>query len=471
MHVTQDGARKKKVKLPQIRWTIILVLSISVLAKSQPYCLSDLAINKQSTASYRTQEILQPCKIYWINVYLHRVEGYGNGWTGYSSTIDTDIMTNLNAALNPYGFYFKLIGARDWINNVYTNPNQQAIELTELANDPNSLQHSDAINIYLLPSNSQIRGGFVPSDNKRVIIIGGTRSVNHCTGGSTTYEVAGTRVVSHEMGHCLGLSHAFDGSLGTPIDNVKENACVDPSTCQFVNNCEYCNVSSNPTMNMTNIMSGYTLPNCMSELSEGQVRLMRENLDDTMASVVDATLETPSDIRELLGPSEVSKGSVVRFNVSEQQEENQTFVWTIPEGFLRVGDDTGESIQIWIGSTAESGNVEVWKTNECGDSDKKNKYVTVIPDDCVTCPPVKVLPNPAFDKIYISYSSQESGDQELFENPREYTIVDSQGKIVHAFTSKQTNLILDLTEPSGLYMLNIKYGNPGAYRLKFIISR
>ncbi|MDH4091967.1 MAG: T9SS type A sorting domain-containing protein [Cyclobacteriaceae bacterium] len=463
--------QSKKVKPPQTLWIIILVLSVSAIAKSQTYCLSDSTINKQSTAFYRRQEILQPCKIYWINVYLHRVEGYGNGWTGYSSTIDTDILKNLNSTLNPYGFYFKLIGARDWINNFYTNPNQLAIELTELANDPNSLQHTDAINIYLLPSNSPIRGGFVPSDNKRIMIIGGTRTVNHCSGGSTTYEVATTRVVSHEMGHCLGLPHTFDGNLGTAVDNVKENACVDPGTCQFVSNCEYCNVSSNPTINMTNIMSGYTLPNCMSELSNGQVSVMREKLDDTMASVVDKKVELPSDIGELLGPSEVSKGSVIRLNVADQDEKNETFVWTVPDGFLRVGADSGRSIEIWIGSAAESGIVQVWKTNACGDSNKKNKYVTVIPDDCASCPPVNILPNPASDKIYVSYSSRESGDQEFFENPREYTIVDSQGRIVQTFTSKQTNVMLDLAEPNGFYMLNIKYGNPGTYRLKFIIAR
>jgi hypothetical protein len=138
---------------------------------------------------------------------------------------------------------------------------------------------------------------------------------------------------------------------------------------------------------------------------------------------------------------------------------------------MYVEQDSGRSIQIWIGSGAESGDVEVWKSNLCGDGNKKTKNVTVIPDDCVDCPTVKVLPNPASDKIFISYSSQESGDQEFFENPREYTIVDAQGSVVQSITSKQTNIILDLTQPNGFYVLNIRYGNVEGYRIKFIVAR
>ena len=251
--------------------------------------------------------------------------GYGNGWKGYNSTIETDILRNLNSSFNQYGFYFKLIGDREWFTNAYTNPNMLPIALIGIFDDPYSLQHTDAIDIYLLPSNSQVSGGFVPSNNRKVMVIGGTRKVNHCTGGSTTYEVAGTTVVSHEMGHCLGLPHTFDGSLGTSIDDVRENSCVDPNTCQFVSNCEICNVSTNPTTDMTNIMSGYTLPNCMSVFSSDQIRLMRKNLDETMASVVDEFQEEPTDIGDLFGPSEISKGSVVQFRVSDQVEENETF--------------------------------------------------------------------------------------------------------------------------------------------------
>jgi len=238
----------------------------------------------------------------------------------------------------------------------------------------------------------------------------------------------------------------------------------------FVSNCIDCNVSSNPTLNMTNFMS-YTTPNCMSVLSDEQVSLMREKLDDTMASVVDRTQGLPT-IGNLIGPSEVSKGSLISFSIPNQAQEDETLFWNIPTGFLRTsGGDGSTSVQTWIGTGAESGVVRVWKINFCGDNEKY-KYVTVIPDDCIVCPIVKILPNPAFDEIYISYSSRESSDQELFKKPREYMIVDSQGKTVYKYESRQTNLKLDLSRiNNGVYILNIKHGNLGTYHLRFIIAR
>ncbi len=466
------------MKFLQILWIIIFVLSTSKLAKSQSFCLSNPSINKQRTESYKGRQTIQPCKIYWINIYLHRVIGTKNGWNGYTSSIDTDVMGNLNASYNQYGFYFKLIGSRDWFTDIYTDinadPDILEITLSGIFDDKESLQHTDAIDIYLLPAKIPIKGGgFVPSNNPSVMFIGGTRTITHCTGGSTLYEIATTNVASHEMGHVLGLPHTFDVNLGTSVDYVRNRECVDPSTCQFVNNCTDCNVSSNPTTNMNNFMS-YTIPNCMSAFSNEQVSLMRENLENTMASVVNRTQGLPSDIiGDLIGPSEVSKGSLVWFNLSDQGEEYETFIWAVPRGFLGAeGEDNTSSIRTWIGSDAESGNVRVWKTNLCGDSNEKYKFVTVIPDDCMDCPTINIFPNPALHKINIRYSSQESSNQELFEEPREYMIVDTNGKTVYKLKSSQTNIILDLSGiKNGFHILIIRHGNFDTFRRKFTILR
>ena len=416
---------------------------------------------------------MQSCKIFWINIYIHRISKNWDEANGYNSSIDRDIMNNLNSSFNQYGLYFKQSGSRDWLTEIYGDPESQGIILSGIFDNPESLQHADAIDIYLLPADSRISGGFVPSSNKKVMVIGGTRTVDDCTGKTVLYEVVPTKVVSHEMGHCLGLPHTFDTSLGTAIDYVTENACVNPVTCQFVSNCSNCNVSSNPTLNMNNFMS-YTIPNCMSVLSDEQVSLMRETLDNTMTSVVERSQGLPDDIiGDLNGPAEVSKGLMVQYKVLYPADESETFVWTIPTGFLLTGgDDTIGSVQAWIGSTAESGNVRVLKTNLCGASNEKFKYVTVTSNDCTGCPFVKVFPNPASKEIYISYSSGESGDKFFFEKQREYMIVDAQGKVVYEYKSKQTNLILNLQPiKGGVYTLVIKHGNPGTFQLKFIIAR
>ena len=194
--------------------------------------------------------------------------------------------------------------------------------------------------------------------------------------------------------------------------------------------------------------------------------------------VLDVEVSSPEDmvgdiIGDLNGPAEVSKGLMVQYKVLYPADESETFVWTIPTGFLLTGgDDTIGSVQAWIGSTAESGNVRVLKTNLCGASNEKFKYVTVTSNDCTGCPFVKVFPNPASKEIYISYSSGESGDKFFFEKQREYMIVDAQGKVVYEYKSKQTNLILNLQPiKGGVYTLVIKHGNPGTFQLKFIIAR
>lgn len=218
----------------------------------------------------------------------------------------------------------------------------------------------------------------------------------------------------------------------------------------------------------------YTIPNCMSAFSNEQVDLMRENLNNTLASVVNRTQGAPSDITgDLIGPAEVSIGSLVWFDLSDQAGEYETFVWAMPMGFLRTGrEEKSSSVQTLIGSDAESGIVRVWKTNLCGNSHEINKFVTVIPDDCADCPMVKIFPNPALHRINIRYSSQESGDRELFEKPREYTVVDTNGKTVYQLKSLQTNLILDLSGiKNGVHILLIKNGDPGTYRQKFTIVR
>ncbi len=72
-------------------------------------------------------------------------------------------MTNLNASFNQYGFYFELDGARNWFTDIYTDANADPgileITLIGIFEDKESLQHTDAIDIYLLPAKIPIKGG------------------------------------------------------------------------------------------------------------------------------------------------------------------------------------------------------------------------------------------------------------------------------------------------------------------------
>jgi hypothetical protein len=337
--------------------------------------------------------------------------------------------------------------------------------------DPQANKHDGAIDIYLLPSNSEVTGGYVPSNDQKVMLIGGTRMVEHCSGENLNYQVAATNVVSHEMGHCLGLPHTFEVSIGTTTDNVRENACVDPNNCRFVSNCLNCNVSSNPTLEMTNFMS-YTVPNCMSVFSDQQVDRMRKTLNNSMAQVVDRVQSVPSDISvELTGPSQVGIGSEVWFEVPDQNENNDSLAWSVPAGFILTGKEQDNRIQVWISPSAESGNISVRKTNLCGYSREKFKYVLVLQYDCSKeCSTVEIFPNPAFGKVYISHY-QESAETGLLNNSVEYILSDLNGKKIFVYQSAQQHLILNFSGISnGLYILTI-YGNktPMTRKLAIVI--
>ena len=54
-------------------------------------------------------------------------------------------------------------------------------------------------------------GGFVPSENEQILLVGGIKVVTHCQNPETiVYEITISGVVIHEMGHYFGLIHTFD---------------------------------------------------------------------------------------------------------------------------------------------------------------------------------------------------------------------------------------------------------------------
>ena len=53
-------------------------------------------------------------------------------------------------------------------------------------------------------------GGFVPSENEQILLVGGIKVVTHCQNPKTiVYEITIFGVVIHEMGHYFGLIHTF----------------------------------------------------------------------------------------------------------------------------------------------------------------------------------------------------------------------------------------------------------------------
>lgn len=153
----------RTVKVLRILWTMIILLASSNLVRSQSFCLTGPNTEEQRAGIESYLQTIQarasssePCKLYWINVYIHRVKG--NGF-GYGSSIDNTIINNLNSSYNQYGFYFEKSGSRDWYNNFYSNPGTPQMALQGIFNHPDASLHAYQHDRYLCTTVKQSDSG------------------------------------------------------------------------------------------------------------------------------------------------------------------------------------------------------------------------------------------------------------------------------------------------------------------------
>jgi Pregnancy-associated plasma protein-A len=289
--------------------------------------------------------------------------------------------------------FFLYSGSRVWNSAIYGSPNSNDITLSGLPQDSNNSFVSNSINIYVLPKESQIKGGFVPYTNKQILMIGGNKGVLHCQNpGNVNYEIATSRVVCHEMGHCFGLIHTFqdngdDGISDTPLDYVNSDAggqgCINTSNCQFTGSCSSCSLSSNPTTNMNNFMS-YTIPSCMSYFSVGQLDKMRENLNSSISSVVQSSHEGSPSLMNINYDNYFYANTVnfVSPNYHTIQTNELTEALTVPINWgssngIPWGINGSKNVNAWfILNSGQSTTFNVNATNLCGTSSRNITFAS-----------------------------------------------------------------------------------------------
>jgi Metallo-peptidase family M12 len=283
----------------------ILLLFLQNIDKiyAQSFCLTPGTPQTQNLVSSLTTCPANDCRKFVVRVYIHVLNS--SSGNGYNNSIINLTMNNLNEAFQNTGISFTLKGSRFWINERFSSPNSTVGEFITIWNDANANLQNDAINIFIVPKNVQFDKGKANGIPSTELVVGGTREITFNCSNAVFKEVAASKVVAHEIGHCLGLQHShspvngdYDGLSDTPPDYSDQQSCVNASNCQFMgktDNCNPCNVGStqhsNQTQNMNNVMS-YTLPECMTFLSPMQSCIMKNNLAGSLSNVVDNNLST-----------------------------------------------------------------------------------------------------------------------------------------------------------------------------------
>lgn len=306
-----------------------------------------------------------------IRVYFHVIRR-SNSTGGLTSSQVTQLLTNLNSDYSALGISFIEKG-RSYINNDnYFNGSYDETKFSQLVS---TNRQSDAINIYL------IQPDFAKADNipSNALAIGGSFAL--------------TSVISHEMGHCLGLYHTHRGTvieggtgpnqcpelvngtngaicgdyvIDTPADPNKWSGCTYSGTNLDANGQTY-----NPLND--NIMS-YVPPSCLNQLTMGQKSRIHTSIEESNSLL--ATLVIP----EISGPDQFCTTATY---TSPNLSQGQNVTWSIsPSNFATL---TTSGNQVTVTPSLGDGQATLTATisTGCGTKQVLKEIVVGIPDHLI----------------------------------------------------------------------------------------
>jgi hypothetical protein len=241
-----------------------------------------------------------------VRIFIHAVRN-SSGTNGVTQAQITQALNTITGDFANHNICFSLVGTDNINNDDFINYNDACGGSDDDFNQLIATNVTDnAIDIYLLPDNVY-NAGLASGIPGRALVIGGSLNFN-----GTTTVLSTSHVLSHELGHCLGLFHTFHGTFsgeGNGVvlcDGTTITACAElvdgtnGATCgDFVQDspadpiqlfnqslgsaCTWDNTTIRDANNQlfnpdeTLIMS-YTFPQCMQIFTAGQGLRMRNTI-------------------------------------------------------------------------------------------------------------------------------------------------------------------------------------------------
>jgi hypothetical protein len=219
-----------------------------------------------------------------VDIFVHIIRN-NNGTDGLTNNQVDNTLNQLRFDYEGRNVFFNEVG-REFIDNDFFFDGITDISYPVLVSTNN---HNNAIDIYFLsPDDFYARSNGIPG---RELAIGGA--------------FQGTSVISHEMGHCLGLFHTHSGRGCNDNANCSENIngsncntcgdliCDTPADPCLSGNVDiFCNYIGDPAFAplVDNLMS-YSPPLCLENLTNGQNERVHNYI--TNSSVLQAVTDYP----------------------------------------------------------------------------------------------------------------------------------------------------------------------------------
>lgn len=237
---------------------------------------------------------------YLVRVFVHKIRK-SDGTGGITNTEVQIALNNLATDFAPHNICFSFKGEDEILSDYFYDTDFFTTSSALFTNN----DHPDCIDIYFCPNSNPGKGGKASGTPGTNIVVGGTWvfSSLFCDYDCLDEIVYTSKILSHEMGHCLGLFYTFHGNdsceaygeaefvdgtncsdagdfvCDTPADPCMNHA-VDCSTCDWCLSAD--DINGDPyDPDELNIM-GYPQPICMQYFSGGQGLRMRKHLETSL---------------------------------------------------------------------------------------------------------------------------------------------------------------------------------------------